>query len=259
MDYTQRCNAARTLRRFPHWVLCAAMAVLLSACGGGEGTSSDGSTASTDNTSTDTTTVTTTTTTTSTPPTASDTAVTPPTITGTPATTATVGASYSFQPTVSTSQSTSLTYTITNQPAWATFSATTGQLSGTPGSGDVGTDAGIVITVAQGNASASLAAFTITIAAAATSPTPTTGTATLSWAAPVQNTDGSAITNLSGYVISYGTSASALTQTVTVTDPTTTSFTIQSLVAGTWYFAVSAVETGGVSSALSSVVSTTVQ
>ena len=253
MDYTQRCNAARTLRRFPHLLLCAAMAVLLSACGGGEGTSSDGSTASTDATTT------TTTTTTATPPTASDTAVTPPTITGTPATTATVGASYSFKPTVSTSQSTSLTYTITNQPSWATFSATTGQLSGTPGSGDVGTDAGIVITVAQGNASASLAAFTITVAAAATSPTPTTGTATLSWAAPVQNTDGSSITNLSGYVISYGTSAGALTQTVTVSDPTATSYTIQSLVAGTWYFAVSAVETGGVSSALSSVVSTTIQ
>jgi len=172
--------------------------------------------------------------------------------------TATVGVAYSFQPSVSSTNSGALTYTIANRPSWATFSATTGRLSGTPAAGDVGTDAGIVITVAHGSASASLTAFTITVAAAA-NPTPTQGSATLSWAAPAQNTDGSAITNLSGYVISYGTSPSALTQTVTVSSPTATSYTIQSLVAGTWYFAVSAVESGGVSSALSSVVSTTIQ
>jgi len=251
MDYTQSCNAARTLRHIPHFVLCAAMALVLSACGGGDGTSSDGTTASTS--STDTTTVA--------PPTASDTAVAPPTISGTPATTATVGVAYSFQPSASGANSGTLTYSIANKPSWATFSATSGQLSGTPAAGDVGTDAGIVITVAHGNASASLAAFTITVAAAAaTNPTPPTqGSATLAWAAPVQNTDGSAITNLSGYVISYGTSPSALTQTVTVSDPTSTSYTIQSLVAGTWYFAVSSVESGGVSSALSSVVSMTIQ
>jgi Putative Ig domain len=242
MDYTQRCNAARLLRRSPHFLLFVAMAVVLSACGGGDGTSTDGSTASTSSTDT-------------TPPTASDTAVTAPTISGTPATTATAGTSYSFQPTVSSSNSGTLTYSITNKPAWATFSSSTGQLAGTPGSGDVGTDVGVVISVAQGSASASLAAFTISVAAAA----PTQGNATLSWTAPVQNTDGSSITNLSGYVISYGTSPGALSQTVTVSDPSATSYTIQSLVAGTWYFAVSAVETSGASSALSSTVSTTIQ
>ena len=229
------------------------MALVLSACGGGDGSSSDGTTASTSVTDTSTTT------TTAAPPTASDTAVAPPTISGTPATTATVGVAYSFQP--AATSTTGVTYTITNKPSWATLSATTGQLSGTPGTGDVGTDANIVITVTHGNASASLAAFTITVAAAAvTNPTPPTqGSATLAWAAPVQNTDGTAITNLSGYVITYGSSPSSMTQTVTVSDPTATSYTIQSLVAGTWYFAVSAVESGGVSSALSSVVSTTIQ
>ena len=249
MDYTQRCNAARILRRSPHFLLFAALAVVLSACGGGGGTSTDGSTASTSSTDT------TTTTTTVTPPTASDTAVTAPTLSGTPATTATVGTSYTFQPTVSSSNSGTLTYTIANKPAWATFSSSTGQLAGTPGSGDVGTDAGIVITAANGSASASLAAFTITVAAAA----PTQGSATLSWTAPVQNTDGSSITNLSGYVISYGNSPSGMSQTVTVSDPSATSYTIQSLVAGTWYFAVSAVEASGTASALSSVVSKTIQ
>jgi hypothetical protein len=229
--------------------MCAAMTLVLSACGGGgDGTSSDGTTATTSSTTTGT----------AAPPTASDTAVTPPSVSGTPAATATVGVAYSFQPSASSSNSGALTWSITNKPTWATFNAATGQLSGTPASGDVGTDAGIVITVAHGSATASLAAFTITVAAAA-NPAPTQGSATLSWAAPAQNTDGSAITNLSGYVISYGNSPSALTQTVAVNDPTATRYTIQSLVAGTWYFAVRAVESWGVSSALSSVVSMTVQ
>jgi len=183
---------------------------------------------------------------------------TPPKITGTPPTSAQAGTAYSFQPTASDSDGDTLTFSITNKPSWATFSATTGHLSGTPGSGAVGAAAGIVITVSDGTTSASLPAFTITVAAAPTPPQ-TLGTATVSWAAPTRNTDGSTITNLSGYVISYGTSAAALTQTVTVSNAAATSYTIQSLVVGTWYFSVSAIETGGTTSAPSSVVSMTVQ
>jgi hypothetical protein len=183
---------------------------------------------------------------------------TPPTITGTPPTSAQAGTAYSFQPAASDPNGDTLTFSIANKPSWATFSTTTGQLSGTPGSGDVGTDAGIVISVTDGTSSASLSAFTITVAAAPTPPQ-TSGTATLSWAAPTQNTNGSSITDLSGYVISYGNSPSALTQTVTVSNASATSYTIQNLVAGTWYFAISAVETGGSTSTLSSVVSATIQ
>ena len=183
---------------------------------------------------------------------------TPPNITGTPPTSAQAGTAYSFQPAASDSDGDTLTFSVTNKPSWATFSTTTGQLSGTPGSGDVGTDAGIVISVSDGTTSASLPAFTITVAAAPTPPQ-TLGTATVTWAAPTQNTNGTSVTNLSGYVISYGTSPTALTETVTVSSAAATSYTIQNLVAGTWYFAVSAIETGGTSSAFSSVVSTTIQ
>jgi hypothetical protein len=248
MDYTQRCIAARLRWRLPHFLLCAAITVLVSACGGGDGTSSEGSAA------TDSATVV--------PPTASDTlSVTPPSISGTPANTVVAGSSYSFQPTASSSDGGTLSFSITNKPSWATFSTTTGQLSGTPSSSNVGTDAGIAITVTEGTSTTALAAFTITVVAAATTATPpqTEGTATLSWAAPTQNTDGSSVTDLSGYVIAYGTNPGALTQTVTVSSAAATSYTIQNLVAGTWYFAISAVESGGVSSSLSSVVSTTIQ
>jgi hypothetical protein len=83
-----------------------------------------------------------------------------------------------------------------------------------------------------------------------------TGSATLSWTAPTENTDGTPLTDLSGYTIYYGSSASALTNTVQVTDPSTTSGVVSNLSAGTtYYFAVAANASDGTQSALSSVAS----
>ena len=98
----------------------------------------------------------------------------PPTISGTPATTATVGMAYSFTPTGSDPDGNALTFSIANRPAWATFSATTGRLSGTPTA--AGTFGNIAISVSDGSASASLAAFTITVGAAANRPPTISGT-----------------------------------------------------------------------------------
>jgi len=136
-------------------------------------------------------------------------------------------------------------------PAWATFSIATGQVSGTPAVTDVGTYSGIVISVSDGVSSAALPAFSITVAAAP-------GNANLSWTAPTSNTNGTALTDLSGYTISYGTSPTALTQSVTITDPTATSYTITGLAAGTWYFAIAATASDGTQSAPTSVVSETI-
>ena len=180
--------------------------------------------------------------------------VLPPTISGNPPTQAQAGTAYSFTPTASDPSGKTLSFSIQNKPSWASFSIATGQVSGTPGNGDVGTDAGIIITTSDGTSSAALAAFTITVAAAPTPPS-----ATLSWTAPTQNTDGSTITALSGYVISYGMSATALSQTVSISNPATTTYTVQNLSTGTWYFAVSATESDGTTSALSTVVSKTIQ
>jgi hypothetical protein len=85
---------------------------------------------------------------------------TPPTISGTPATSVFVGASYSFIPTATGSN---LTFSIVNKPAWAAFSATTGQLSGTPATANVGTTSGIVISVTDGITPVSLSTFSITV------------------------------------------------------------------------------------------------
>jgi len=178
----------------------------------------------------------------------------PPSITGTPPTQAQVGTAYSFTPSASSASGKTLSFSVQNKPSWASFSISTGQLSGTPGSADVGSDANIVISVSDGTTSAALKAFTITVASA-----PKVGTATLKWTPPTTNTDGTPITNLAGYVVSYGMSASSLSQTVSISSPTTTSYTVQNLGQGTWYFAVSATETDGTVSALSSVVSKTIQ
>ncbi|HVS22403.1 MAG TPA: putative Ig domain-containing protein, partial [Gammaproteobacteria bacterium] len=57
----------------------------------------------------------------------------PPTISGTPPTTGSVGTAYTFTPTASDPDSGStLTFSVANKPTWATFSASTGQLQGTP-------------------------------------------------------------------------------------------------------------------------------
>ena len=87
-------------------------------------------------------------------------------------------------------------------------------------------------------------------------PGPTTSSATLNWAAPTTNTNGSALTNLGGYKIYYGTSSNQLTSTVTINNPGQLIYVIDGLRIGTtYYFTIAAVTTGGVESVDSSIVS----
>jgi hypothetical protein len=83
------------------------------------------------------------------------------------------------------------------------------------------------------------------------------GAATLSWAAPVQNTDGSPLTNLAGYRIYYGTQADDLTQVIDIPSVGVTEYVVDNLTAGTYYFSIRAYTAGGVESALSNIVSAT--
>jgi hypothetical protein len=177
---------------------------------------------------------------------------TAPRISGTPTTSIKAGSAYSFTPSASDANGDSLTFTITNKPSWATFSASTGRLSGTPTAAQVGTYSNIVIKVSDGQASASLSAFSISVTATAN------GTASLSWTPPTRNTDGSSLTNLSGYRIYYGTSSNSLNQTVQVNNPSVSTYVIENLSPATYYFAVKSLTSGGAESALSNVASKTV-
>lgn len=89
---------------------------------------------------------------------------TAPTITGTPATAVNVSEAYSFTPTASDADNDTLTFSITNPPAWATFDTATGKLSGTPTA--AGTTTGVVISVTDGKSDpVGLPAFNITVSA----------------------------------------------------------------------------------------------
>ena len=86
----------------------------------------------------------------------------PPTISGTPGTTATVGRTYTFAPTAEDPDNDTLTFSITNSPEWATFSTSTGRLTGAPPTGATNVT-GIVISVTDGSFTASLPAFNLTV------------------------------------------------------------------------------------------------
>jgi hypothetical protein len=85
-----------------------------------------------------------------------------------------------------------------------------------------------------------------------------TGTATLSWSAPTVNTNGTSLTDLAGFIIHYGTSSGALTQTIQLTDPDLTSYVVRNLTAGTYFFAVAGYATTGMQSSESPEVSKTI-
>jgi hypothetical protein len=177
----------------------------------------------------------------------------PPVISGTPSTSVKAGSAYAFTPTASDPEGKTLAFSITNKPAWATFSTTTGKLSGTPSSAQTGTYSNIAIKVSDGSLTASLPAFSIVV-----SSTTTTGSATLSWTPPTRNTDGTTLTNLAGYRILYGTSAGALTRTIQVANPGLSRYVVENLAAGTWYFSVRAYTSSGAESSLSNTASTSV-
>jgi hypothetical protein len=178
----------------------------------------------------------------------------PPTISGTPPTSVKTGVAYAFTPTASDPEGKTLAFSITNKPAWATFSTTTGKLSGTPSSAQTGTYSNIVIKVSDGSLTASLPAFAIVV-----SSTTTTGAVTLSWTPPTQNTDGSSLTNLAGYRVLYGTSPTALTRTVQLANPGLSSYVVENLALGTWYFSLRSYSTTGAESSASNVASATVR
>jgi hypothetical protein len=167
---------------------------------------------------------------------------TAPKISGSPSTTATVGQAYSFQPQASDPDGNKLTFKIRQKPGWATFSTTSGKLSGTPSAAHVATYSNIEISVSDGIATRALPKFSIKVAKATA---PTTSEVTLSWSPPTRNVDGSALTNLAGYQIHYGKTPGQYAYSLAVGSAHITSAVIQNLETATWYFAIKAVTSAG--------------
>lgn len=87
-----------------------------------------------------------------------------------------------------------------------------------------------------------------------------TGQAFLSWTPPTTNSNDTALTDLAGYYVVYGTSPSNLDRQIILSNGGLTSYTVSDLPAGTWYFALKAYTTNFANiSNLSNIVSKTVR
>jgi hypothetical protein len=177
---------------------------------------------------------------------------TAPTISGHASTAVNAGMAYGFTPTAADANNDKLSFSIQNMPGWAKFNTASGSLSGTPAAADVGTYANIRISASDGKASVVLPAFTIAVNQMSA------GNVALDWTAPTENIDGSALTNLAGYNVHYGTSPDKLTQVDKLANPGLTSYVVDNLSAGKWYFAISSYTANGTESFNSGVVSATI-
>jgi hypothetical protein len=173
-----------------------------------------------------------------------------PMIEGVAPQTVAVNTPYAFRPLAKDPEGDTLTFQISNKPSWATFNTVTGELSGTPQ--QTGTFANIAISVSDGRNNAALAPFTIVVQPASGAVNaPGTGGVTISWIAPTERVDGAPLTNLSGFLIAYGTSENALSNSIFVDNPSVDRFVFQDLKPGRYYFAIRAVTTSGELSELS--------
>ncbi len=172
------------------------------------------------------------------------------TISGQPSSTISVGQAYDFKPTASSTSGAALTFSATGLPGWLKLNAKTGELTGTPAAGDVGASQSIAVSVSDGTATASLTAFSVTVTQIAL------GSTTVSWTPPTANSDGTTLSNLNGYVLLYGQSAGSLDHSVNVSNGLTT-YMVDNLSPGTWYFALVAVNSQGVQSIPTNLASST--
>jgi hypothetical protein len=174
----------------------------------------------------------------------------PLTIAGTPASSVTAGAEFRFVPSVTgATAGTSLTFSVVNLPGWAAFDPGSGAIAGVPQPADVGTFPGIVVTATDGTRSASTAEFTIEVVAMAL------GSAELSWTAPTENADGTALTDLAGFRVYWGQAADELSFSASIDNPSVSMYLIGNLTPALWFFAVTAIDSTGQESVLSEVVS----
>lgn len=75
-----------------------------------------------------------------------------------------------------------------------------------------------------------------------------TGSVTLSWVAPTERTDGTPLQNLGGYKISYGRMSKVYDYTISIDNPGLTTYVVEGLKPGSWYFALVAYDTEGLES-----------
>ena len=168
-----------------------------------------------------------------------------PTISGNPNTSVLMGEQYSFTPSASDADNDTLTFDVQGEPSWLTINSGSGALTGTPTLADVGSESGIVVSVSDGIASASLPQFGVDVVQNAD------GSITLTWTAPTLNEDGSALTDLAGYKIYYGTSPGNYPNQIRIDGVGMTTQVVNNLTPDTYYFTATAFNSAGIESSYS--------
>jgi len=102
-----------------------------------------------------------------------------------------------------------------------------------------------------GDATITLAAFSIVVQSNATR------SALLLWLPPMQNTDGSPLTDLAGYKVYWGTSQGPYPNSITLSQSGLASYRVENLSPNTYYFVITAFNSSGVESGFSNVTSIT--
>ena len=176
-----------------------------------------------------------------------------PTIAGTPAASTKHDEGYEFEPTASDADGDILSFDVQNKPTWANFDSSTGRLYGRPLLADIGEYNGIVVSVSDGTNSTSLPEFSITVSQTAI------GVVTLSWVAPTQNSDGSALMDLAGYKIFYRKNSGPYDQEIRIDSPGLTTYVVEQLSPATYHFRATAFNSSGIESSFSAEVARTVQ
>ena len=85
------------------------------------------------------------------------------------------------------------------------------------------------------------------------------GTAFVSWTAPTENTDNSALTDLAGFKIYYGTFPGEYDNTITIDNAGLSSLLVEDLEASDWFFVMTAFNASGIESAYSEEVFKTIE
>lgn len=152
-----------------------------------------------------------------------------------------VGQSFDSLSVASDADGDRLTFAAANLPPWASIDTHSGRITGTPSTQDVGVYESITISVTDtARHVATTRPFSITVVGSLGK-----GVASLRWELPPSKVDGSPLNDLAGYRIVYGRRSDDLDHSVFIGDASTTSYEIDSLGEGVWYFAVSAINASG--------------
>ena len=87
-----------------------------------------------------------------------------------------------------------------------------------------------------------------------------TGSASLSWQIPTENTDGSAVVDLSGFRVyqSSTSNTATLSSIATISNPSVSIYLVENLAAGTYYFSVTALSAQNTESDFSNLAQVTI-